>query len=187
MENKIITFLDLDGVLANFVDGALKELGITENYTVGPGYNIEEWEGVNLTTRQFWSVVDKTNEKFWLDLEPYPWTFELFDLCKEYSDEVYFLTSPARNPYCSAGKMQWIIKHFPKMRRNTILTPQKHLLAGPNRFLIDDSEHKVDPFTDHGGTGILFPQPWNRLASCGQSKVEYIDHCFQLLLTDSEA
>lgn len=153
-------FLDLDGVLVDFVSGALKSLGIT-NYKVPPGeYNIEKWEGVNISTKEFWSAIDKTNEYFWAELPKYPWADELVELCESYG-QLFILTSPSRNPYCLAGKMIWVQKNFKKLQRKIILTPHKYLCAAPNRVLIDDSNQKCEDFDAYGGKTILFPQLWN--------------------------
>jgi 5'(3')-deoxyribonucleotidase len=161
MSNKKIILLDLDGVLAMFVKSAMSALNITD-YSVPRGVHpIEKWNGVNVTTEQFWKAIDNGGESFWENLEKYPWADDLLNYC-ERKGSTFFLTAPSRNPNCSSGKMKWIKKHYPHMTRRTILTAHKYLLAAPERLLIDDTEDKVDSFTQWGGNGLLFPQLWNR-------------------------
>lgn len=175
--NKPIVYLDIDGVIANFVSAALSALNIT-TYTIPPNEpNMEKWSGVNITTKEFWKAIDKTNEDFWFNIPKYDYSDELVKLCHSYG-EVFFLTSPSRNPACLSGKMMWIKRYFPRMARNIVLTPAKYLCAAPNRVLIDDTETKCDKFIQYGGSTILFPQPynraWNNFNNTGKSKVEYV-------------
>ena len=161
MKNKNICYLDLDGVIANFSSAALASLGVKE-YSIPKGeWNIENWNGVNVTTSHFWKTIDSLGESFWENLEKFSYSDEMVKyLSKNY--DLYFLTSPSKSPHCYSGKYKWIIKHYPHMERRIILTPNKHLLAAPNRLLIDDSEEKIDKFAAYGGETILLPQKYNR-------------------------
>jgi 5'(3')-deoxyribonucleotidase len=175
--NKPIVYLDIDSVIADFISAAMTALNVT-TYTIPPNEpNIEKWTGVNVSTREFWKAIDKTNEEFWVNIPKYDYSDELVKLCHNYG-EVFFLTSPSRNPACLSGKMMWIKRYFPRMARNIVLTPAKYLCAAPNRVLIDDSETKCDKFIQYGGSTILFPQPynraWNNFNNTGKSKVEYV-------------
>lgn len=44
-----------------------------------------------------------------------------------------------------------------------MLGEHKHLFAKRGSLLIDDNEAAVRKFREHGGSAILFPQPWNSL------------------------
>ena len=61
--------------------------------------------------------------------------------------------------------------------RRYALTPQKHLLAGPNRILIDDNDRNIEAFRAAGGIGILFPQPWNANHESQTNKTAYVQEC----------
>lgn len=161
-KNKII-FLDLDGVLVNFVKGSLAELNVDIKDIEIPArqYDMTKWGNIGVKNQEeFWQIIDKKGAEFWAGLEKYPWADELVDYCLSKA-KVFFLTSPARNPLCSAGKMEWIQKYYPKLRRNVVLTPAKYLCANKNALLIDDSEHKIFPFKNAGGNICIFPQLWN--------------------------
>lgn len=178
-----ICFLDLDSVLVDFISGALKALGVN-NYTIPLNEsNMEKWPGVNCTTEQFWLSIDKTGEDFWAELEKYDYADELVSVCKSFG-EVFFLTSPSRNPKCLSGKLIWVQKHFPELQRKIVLTPAKYLCAAPDRVLIDDTILKCDKFSKFGGLSVLFPQEYNRAWNdfslldrpWGNSKVKYVEH-----------
>lgn len=154
--NKIV-FLDLDGVLADFVSSALEALGKSIDLNQQLEYSIENWFGI--TQKEFWLTIDSYGEDFWRNLDVYPWARELVNMMPKH--DTYILSSPSRNPVSSSGKVAWVQANFPKLKGKIILTSHKHLLSSPNRILIDDSEHKINPFIKSGGEGILFPQPWN--------------------------
>jgi 5'(3')-deoxyribonucleotidase len=177
----LVIFLDMDGVVANFVKSAMSALNIT-NYSIPPNESsIEKWNGVNVTTKEFWESIDKTKEDFWLNIEKYDYSDQLVSLCESYG-EVHFLTSPSRNPSCLSGKMMWIQKYYPRLQRRTILTSNKYLLADHNRVLIDDTFQKTSKFNQFGGYAILFPQEYNKAWSTflngksiwGEDKIKYI-------------
>jgi 5'(3')-deoxyribonucleotidase len=151
---------DLDGCIANFVDAALKALNITD-YCIPPNEpNMEKWEGVNVTTKEFWASIDKTDEEFWVNIEKFPHSDAIMEMLHTYG-EVFFLTSPSRNPKCLSGKAMWIKKHYPRIIRNVVYTPAKYLCANPNSILLDDTKSKLDKFAEHGGHTIMWPQPYN--------------------------
>lgn len=179
--NKPIIFLDMDGVLVDMVSGAFKSLNITD-YKIPPmEYDMTKWEGVNLSTRDFWDAIDKTNEHFWANLDKYLWSDELVKLCEQYGD-LFILTAPSRNPYCLAGKMMWIKKYYPQLVRKIIITPHKYLCAARNRILIDDTDAKIEKFAKHGGKTILFPQLWNKnYKLVNIDKIEFLKYKFDEL------
>jgi 5'(3')-deoxyribonucleotidase len=161
MNKKLKVMLDMDGVLVNMIQGTIKALGITDYEIPNGEYDITKWKGVNVTTAQFWKKVDETNEHFWDNLEKYEWSDDLVKLCESYG-EIFILTSPSRNPYCLAGKLMWLNRHYPRLTRKIIMTPHKYLCAAPGRVLLDDSDKKIEKFAEYNGGTILFPQPWNK-------------------------
>lgn len=180
MKNKKIIFLDLDGVLANFVKSAMKELNITDYYIPRGVRPIEKWGGVNVSTEQFWKAIDLGGEQFWENLDKYTWSDDLFRFC-QLNGTTFFLTAPSRNPKCSSGKMKWIKRNYPHMVGKTIMTKHKYLLAAPDRVLIDDTEDQIDSFVQWGGNGILFPQLWNRDVDYYGEDGKHVDHVKELV------
>jgi len=147
-------FLDVDGVLADWVDGVRLAAGIEPSTwdTVGHG----------LLPTQNQAKIDAamSTREFWVGLVRYPWADELFQTCQRHG-EVIFCTQPFDSPECLAGKYQWLSNHFGATMDNIVFTRKKWRLANPQSLLIDDNKENCDRFQYAGGHSILFPQPWN--------------------------
>lgn len=155
-------FLDMDGVLSNFVKGVAHRMGIDYMTLYKDLLNNDNVPQVlDMKAEDFWDQVDSYN--FWYNLEPYNWCRYLHTRLDEVG-VVYICTSPSMNPECAKAKVAWLQdKMFNKYYRKFIITPQKHLLANKNSILIDDSEKNTSRFFNEGGKFVLFPQPWNGL------------------------
>ena len=159
-----VVFLDMDGVLADFVGATIRLFerdveAVLDRWPVGV-YEAEKVLGISSKT--MWDAILAKGSGFWSDLEEYPWTRRLYALCRRRCDEVVFLSSPSRDPCCLDGKLQWLQRFTgDAAMRNFAFTPQKHLLASPRRLLIDDASFNCAAFGRAGGEAIKFPQPWN--------------------------
>jgi 5'(3')-deoxyribonucleotidase len=156
-------FLDMDGVCCDFVGGVFNLFGKKLNEEEWPkgAYDIAKVLGV--TEGELWTKVDEAGWVFWFNLREYPWFKALYDSLTKWSDgELYFLTSPSKHASCLAGKREWLSKRLGKMFDKVIYTKHKHLLAGSETYLIDDSDKNVDEFRAAGGSALLFPMPWNK-------------------------
>ena len=173
MSDKII-FLDLDGVIANFTKAVANAFnidydGIEDNWTPGEhsiATQIGKSEG------EIWARVNKI-DTFWQDIEVYPHAKKMVKYLKG-KYEVHVCTSPSSQPDCASGKIKWLVKHGFGFGRNIIVTPNKHLFAGPNRLLIDDMDKNCNKFKEFGGEVILFPQVWNSAGRFDGDRLEYI-------------
>lgn len=156
--------VDLDGVMANFMDGAARRHGLPNPYEADANATAYDcWELMGLTEDEFWEPLD---EEFWINLEPMPDADAiLLHVEKRLGKEnVCFLTSPCkRHSRCASGKVEWIAKHYPEYSRRFLVGPSKHFCAHPGALLIDDYEVNCQKFSAHGGRAILVPRPWNRL------------------------
>lgn len=152
-----VAYLDLDGVLVDFVKGALK----LHNSDIKPSeivWDIDKQLG--LTPEQFWSPFNFT---FWANLEWTPEGKEILELVESvYGDNIAILTSPPKTGGAVEGKLAWVAKNMPKYKRKTFVGARKELMAAPSKLLIDDREENVDNFMEAGGGAILIPRPWNR-------------------------
>lgn len=173
----MIAFIDLDGVVADFftdaVDVACRYWGasfrrggdpaamekldpqIKRNWPPG------EWDiahVLGLTISEFWEAInDQAN--FWESLNKYEWADSIIAAVVSLGMEPHFLSSPSRSPASHSGKREWVSEHFSGIPLT--LTNHKHLLAGPDRLLIDDGDKNFKRFGDAGGNAFLFPRPWN--------------------------
>jgi len=152
-------FLDMDGVLCNFIKAAHEVHGreyIHDEYPRGCWEIADHW---GIPVNDFWGGIDAKYD-FWETLQPYPWMNELIDLARSAGEEVKLLTSPSKSPLCFYGKRAWATANLPH-DIELIICKSKKLLATPNRLLIDDGDHNVKPWRAANGDAILFPQPWN--------------------------
>ena len=166
-----IILLDMDGVQANFVKASIEaaRLPVHED-------EIDEWSYYNkwCSVDEFWKRIG-TFENFWLDLEKYEWSDDLFRMCSTTARTV-IATSPSPCKNCPGQKVEWLRKHGYLESRLTdyMLGPHKELMARPNTILIDDSDRNVELFIAAGGKAITFPQRWNKARSLIGSRLEYV-------------
>lgn len=152
-------FLDLDGVLVDFVGGTLKRHKAPQS-RLTPG----EWDinkSLGLTPEAFWAPLH--GHDFWAGLEPLPDYREVLSIVTGVfpPEKVWLLSSPSDDPGSCSGKYSWVSRHLPSYSRRLILTPDKRPLARPGGFLIDDHSPNVEGWMSGGGEGWLFPRPWN--------------------------
>lgn len=117
-EIKEIVYVDMDGVVADIVDGYNKlPENIREKYTIGHACDVS---GLGLFE----------------DLKPIEGCKVAIDkLTSKY--DVYFLTTvPFNNPEAYVEKVKWLTNHFPKLKRKMIASRHKNLNMGA--YLIDD-------------------------------------------------
>lgn len=162
-------FLDLDGVVTNFVMPAMKywDAEISSEFYFPPdcGWNIlkavniirNEKGIVSVPSKVFWDSLDYN---FWRTLPLYPSAREFVNLMQA-SGEVYFATSPTLSSACVAGKFDHISEDFPELRRRLIITADKSVLASENSILVDDRDKNCERFIEAGGKAVLVPRPWN--------------------------
>jgi hypothetical protein len=153
--------VDLDGVLANFLYGALGAFGrvdLYDNWPIGQ-WNISTVLGIS--TNDFWTRIMSFGHEFWEALPAYPWTMELWEILSTITNDqgaqLAICTAPSRSSDCAKGKVMWMQKIFGKTFMDYVITQKKNLLAGPKTVLIDDREDNVIKFSAEGGVGILFP------------------------------
>ena len=156
-------FLDLDGVLVDFIRGVCEAFGRNDPSTNWCFW--ENWEGV--TTKD---VDKKCDVFFWESLY---WTHDGREIEQavrhKFSEQnIYPLTTPMPNPGSGTGKLEWIKRCIPWAYNRTIISSPgapKSLLATHDTLLIDDKDENIAEFVAAGGRGILVPRPWNEL--CG--------------------
>ena len=156
---KPLCFLDVDGVVCDFVKGALAFHGKTLEYAT---VRWDFYSQLGLTEADFWTPLQ---EDFWAGLEATAEKTAIVQAVEEAFGpyNVFLLTSPCLTPGCATGKARWVEKHLPGYARRLLLTTRKEVFAGPGRTLIDDSPENVAKWKDAGGQTVLVPRPWNDL------------------------
>lgn len=153
-------FLDMDGVLCDFVSAAYRVHGKLFWPADYPRGLFACEQHIGCSTAEFWHKIDNAGEDFWSNLEPYPWARDLVGELQEI-DRVVISTSPSWSPHCYSGKRKWLIK-MGLQRLDSMFGSSKYLMAQPGRILVDDAEHNIEPWRAAGGHAVIVPQPWNK-------------------------
>lgn len=148
-------FLDLDGVLVDFVGGALKLHGRELPYEQTE-WNFQHQLGI--PAEEFWPPM---GHDFWAGLE---WTAdgkEILAGLEDIFETIVILTSPIDTPGAVEGKMAWIRREMPAYTRRFFVGPPKQTIASETKLLIDDHTDNVSLWRAAGGPAVLVPRPWN--------------------------
>jgi hypothetical protein len=161
-------FIDLDGVVCDFVRGAFKFHGKSLPWNE-VCWNFPEKLGI--ADADFWKPL---GEDFWANLEPTAEFLGIMETVLSHfeKDKVFLLSSPCHTPGCPTGKTRWVERHLPDFTRRLLLTNAKHVLARRGRLLIDDHQVNCDSWWTHKGEAFLFPRPWNQSAASEPKAVE---------------
>jgi 5'(3')-deoxyribonucleotidase len=177
-------FLDMDGVLVDFMGGLHKSLRLPYSYEAYP-YQKGKW--IMLTGIRGFADIPATFEQcdeccssiFWKNLE---WMHDGHHILNTVAAKfgvknIQLLTTPMPNIGSWTGKYRWVHRHLPDFVKRLIVTrAPKSLLAGPDTLLIDDKDENVEEFRAVGGQAILVPRPWNKLHDCQRSARDYVAH-----------
>lgn len=153
-----VILCDVDGVLANFVQGMIDSHGWDIGHDDYTSWNHHRELGLSDT--EFW---EPTNDgKWWLGLQPYDGSQDFVAGLRELG-KVIFCTSPNQDASCPSQKVQWLRNHgfLGATSTDYQIGPNKHLNAGSGAILLDDSESNVSEFVTAGGWAVGVPRPWN--------------------------
>ena len=164
-------FLDVDGVICNFVEASLKAHGRYEKHE-----DVKTWAYYHdwgMSDADFWAKC--SGVEFWANLTEYPWAGQMVATADSLAER-YFLTAPTstKRAECIIGKEQWLLGDSMRM----IPTEHKHLIAAPGRVLVDDNEKNIANWIKHGGIGLGLKQPWNNFALDGWQVIEKLKEFF---------
>lgn len=154
----MIIYLDLDSVLVDFVRGYCSLVNrdhdeTVKNWKLG-SHRMED--SLDISRGEFYEILNSASEDYWANLEFYHYGLDFYQYCCS-KGPTLFLTKPTSEPSCLAGKLKWMHKHFGKDFHNYVITPHKWTCAKPTAILVDDLEHNINLFKEHGGKTILFP------------------------------
>lgn len=174
----------MDGVLCDFISPAMEAHG---NEFIYDDYPAGEWgvdKVLGLSDADFWAGIN-SKKSFWNDLKPYPWLHELIAAAKFCGESIKIATSPSKHAISYRGKREWVEQYLGidiyAGAIELIMIKSKHLLAAPDRLLIDDSDKNINAFREAGGCGILFPQRWNSAHEFSKSPMFHVGRELQKL------
>jgi hypothetical protein len=158
--NGLAVFFDMDGVLCDFVRGALMFHGREDMPYCDVRWGIEAQLGLSPT--DFWKDL---SFGFWSALPAYADGMSLLAAAERLvgADRIALLTSPCDTAGCCDGKREWVAKHLPAYRRRLFMGSAKELFAGPTKVLVDDHDANVKAFSAAGGRTVQPPRPWNTM------------------------
>lgn len=156
--------LDMDGVLVDFISGALEIHNIKETqeeiYKSNPG----EWDLMKLLNMSAPAFFKPMDEEFWAKLDWMPDGHQILVMLEKAfgQENITICSSPSENYGCIDGKKRWIERHLPRhYKHNTIFTNKKERCARSDTVLIDDSDKNILKFKEKGGVTYLVPRIWN--------------------------
>ncbi len=167
-------FLDMDGVLADLplhMYLAWDDYSLRYRYSglypyqhrvTEPCASFETW----MQDPMRWEYGPATNMTFWYGIPQFSWAKQLLSALKHIG-RVRICSNPGRQAFADVaamGKIRWCYQRLGVVSNHVTLLQDKFLLAQPGRVLIDDNDHNISEWRKAGGTGILFPQPWNSAA-----------------------
>lgn len=162
MANKITCYLDMDGLLTDFVLAAHRAHGRERDLdpaSIKWDFN----EALGIPAKEFYTPM---GYDFWKGV---PWTREgkefLARVEQIFGEEnIVLLSSPVETEGGVEGKIAWIKREMPNYSRRFFIGPPKFLLASRYKVLIDDNDKNINDFRNSGGTALLVPRPWNTKA-----------------------
>lgn len=142
---KITTiYLDLDGVLANFIDG-INKLGYTKSE-------------LDNFPNKIWPKIYMKGSYFWKNLKLMPGAIKLYNACckKVGINNVIILTAIPHTAASKTGKQLWCKKYFKFAKCICVKRTDKVLYANRHSLLIDDFYKNIDDFNQASGYSIHF-------------------------------
>jgi hypothetical protein len=172
-------YVDMDGVLADFVKGAESYFKVIIERLGGikAAQFTALWE-----SPKGWRQLKKDWPTFWMDLDPEPFASQLLKLVLPHHPAV--LTAIPRGwPSSATGKRIWCRRHMPGWGRHPneeflgVDRTEKRRYAkqadGTPNLLIDDFSKNVAEWESAGGIG-LFYTGGNNLHSIAQALAKYM-------------
>ena len=174
-------FLDLDGVLADFL--TIAELHYDEEATPGVhGFHHQ----LGLEWPAFMNGLE--SHQFWLNLPELPFAEEIVQMVLGRIDEtdLYFLSAPGFVANCAHQKLAWVKSFLCEIsidiKTQLICTSYKDLFARNDRLLIDDNEENCARWEMEGGQAFLYPQRTNSLHCYTNNPIPLLSQALDRLL-----
>jgi 5'(3')-deoxyribonucleotidase len=169
--NNTLLFLDMDGVLVDFVSGALGALGRTDLKDTDVTQP-DMAQQLQISSEDFWGAQNRDPD-FWLNLKPYEGAVEFYEALSRMAT-VYICSSPSLHVNCASHKLIWLQRYLGHAAASRFfLCREKRLLSCLGRILIDDNDKQVDGWGAEAGWTFLLPRTWNskrpRFVSTAQS------------------
>jgi 5'(3')-deoxyribonucleotidase len=164
-DGKPLVWLDVDGVLADFVGGYLRLLeehtGIIAKHEQITQFDLGASLGLTKEQSTRMKIAVSDAHRFARTLDVYPGALDGVRRLQEVAN-VWIATSPWNsNPTWTHDREWWLREHFGIPASRITHTAAKHLLRGD--YLIDDKTETLNAWLAHGQTGaVQWETPHNR-------------------------
>lgn len=160
------SFLDMDGVLVDFVYPACRLHGVTDPYpaTKHPD-SYDTWTHLGMTADAFWKPISEAGSGFWETLPRLKKADEWVQFCKDSGKPWCILTKVSGRDWEQVvlGKHRWLMRNYgPSIAARMVPCADKSLHSGIGKLLIDDCQDNIDAWIAAGGRGAMPARPWNR-------------------------
>jgi phosphoglycolate phosphatase-like HAD superfamily hydrolase len=139
-------FIDMDGVLVDFIAGVGNILGMN-NAKRNTTLDKHEWQAI------------KDVENFWIDLPKLRGTDQLWNFVKKFRPDI-LSAAPADWPEAKIQKTQWLKNNLGGVSGKIHIVQRKDKVNFAERnVLIDDFDKNIKEWEAAGGIGILYKSP----------------------------
>jgi 5'(3')-deoxyribonucleotidase len=148
MKNTIHLYVDLDGVITDFIKGYYELTGI-------------DISGSFHDDPKFWDPIVKAGYDFWINLE---WTKDgkkLWKYIEKYNPKI--LSAPSRENDSRIGKHDWVKRELPGVHLILRTAEHKTEFANPYSILIDDLPKNIENWIKAGGIAIYHTSTENTI------------------------
>lgn len=152
-------YIDMDGVLVNFLKGASKFWGF-DTLKENPRFN-QIWS--QLSERQ---KLEREWPSFWKDLEALPHALQLWEIVSPFNPHILTAVPDDGWPSCKYDKLYWCHKRLPNFgllqatRYHGVYRHEKVQFAknpdGTPNLLIDDFKRNIAEWEEAGGIGVKY-------------------------------
>lgn len=155
-------WLDMDGVLFNYLKAALHTLNNSE-FPIDSITSHEYLSILKITKEEEHSLIDAAGPEFWENLELLPKAEELINAVHNTNIPYGILTNPGSFTYATEGKCR-AIRKLSKINKGIpiIFAKEKHHHVRPGELLIDDYADNCLKLTP-GAYHICPTRPWNNI------------------------
>ena len=158
-----VLLFDMDDCIVNLSKEVVKIYNEEHNTNYNYKDNDKYWWG-DIGCKNYFQNLLRRKGVFY-DAPPIEGMIDTLNNLHNLGFEIYFVTMPDYgNETCYYEKLNWLQKYLPWFEpKMLIATESKHLLAKPNRILIDDNSKYLKAFQQEGGISIGFGNhSWTR-------------------------
>lgn len=154
-----LALIDLDGVLVNWVGGALKLIGRSEDdpdlRDILLSGEHPPFDALFGGRDQLDAVIKQAGKEFWMNLDIFEWAERLVEIVLDSGLKCAFLTSHGSWPEAAGFKLEFLADtwgHIP-----VFVGKHKGILGNPTSLLIDDFAQNIHSFKLNGGQVFHWP------------------------------